>query len=69
MPDRYGECDPADDVLWGAEQRRQRAIENCGLCNEQGVRGDLTRCDHRDYSAARERGMAEIRKILRKDTA
>lgn len=64
MPDRYGDPDPADDVLWGAEQRRQRAIEACDLCNSDGIRGDLTRCDHRDWNAARVRGMEQLRKTM-----
>lgn len=46
MPDRYGDTDPVPDEIWDAEQRRQRAIANCDLCNADGIRGDLSRCDH-----------------------
>lgn len=64
MPDRYGESDPVDDVLWDAEQRRQRAIAQCEWCNADGVRGDLSRCDHRDYAAIAARGLAKVKAIL-----
>lgn len=64
MPDRYGDVDGSDDVLWDAEQRRLQAIERCDLCNVDGVRADLTRCDHKNYAAIAARGLAKVREVL-----
>ena len=73
MPDRYGDNPDEwpqvpppnhmpDDVY--AAEVRAMAVVNCGLCNDDGMRG-MHRCDHRtDHAAAAARGMAAIREIL-----
>ena len=58
MPDRYGENDPDIDRITD-----YRAIDACGLCDENGYVGG-TVCDHFDHTAAAKRGMAMIRAAM-----
>ncbi len=71
MPDRFGECDddtpepdpvldPVPDVVWAA---KQRAINNCPLCDEDGYQGS-TVCHHIDYRPAAERGRRLVTQAL-----
>ena len=67
MPDRYGDepttGDPDYDVRV-ARDLRARAIDNCGLCDNDGYRGTQV-CAHWDYAAAAKRGMAMIREAMK----
>lgn len=58
MPDRYG--DTPDEPMTYTERL---AVEQCGLCDDDGVRG-MRRCDHRDHASAAARGMALIRSTM-----
>ena len=64
MPDRYGE-EPitADrpDIL--AARRASVAIDDCNLCDENGIRNGFA-CDHIDHRPAAARGMAKIRAAM-----
>lgn len=65
MPDRYGD-DPATDNLpdpeWFADQRR-RAVNACGLCDNDGLAGGF-QCDHVDRAATARRGHALVQAEL-----
>ena len=80
MPDRYGENDdretlnpvypqavPAvDDAELTYRQHAQDAIDECDLCDPDGLRGGFP-CDHVDYGAIAKRGIDAVRAALRKE--
>lgn len=41
------------------------AIAHCEFCDDDGIRG-VQRCDHQDWAAIAERGMAKVRAELDK---
>ena len=44
---------------------RATAIVACGLCDDDGYRGNRV-CDHVDHAAAAQRGMAKVRAAMAK---
>ena len=82
MPDRYGDhpddgpAYPMGDFTLGekgtsavaeaAEHYRRQAIDECGLCDTDGLRGGFL-CNHVDYGAIAKRGIDAVRAALRKD--
>jgi hypothetical protein len=39
-------------------------ILNCGMCDEDGYRPNMSVCDHRDHASVNARGMAKVRAAL-----
>lgn len=62
MPDRYG--DAGDDFGPAYRQRRQDAIDECGLCEPDGLTPQGFACDHVDHAAAARRGMDMVREAM-----
>ncbi len=56
--------EPGKDELWAA---RHRLVVDCGLCDDDGYRGNVV-CDHHDHTAAAEAGMKLVRKAMGWDT-
>lgn len=64
MPNRYGENDDtAAESQPEPTYTQAYAIANCGLCDDDGVRG-MHRCDHIDHARAARRGMELIREAM-----
>ena len=69
MPDRYGDQpanDEGDEFGPAYRRRAQDAIDECGLCDSDGLRNGFP-CDHVDYGAIAKRGIDAVRAALRKE--
>lgn len=62
MPDRYG--DPADEFGPAYRLERQDRIDECALCEPDGLTRDGFQCDHVDHAAAARRGMDMVRRAM-----
>lgn len=67
MPDRrdpYASMADLDDA--GNPHMSGAAIANCGMCDGDGYRPNLTVCDHVDRGETTRAGMAAVRAALAK---
>lgn len=54
------------DLDHPAAHMTPQAITACGLCDDDGYRGNHV-CDHQDHAGAAKRGIAKVRAAMTKD--